>query len=49
MCPIVSFLRDVRENRVMELNGNVIILTYAVDIIILGNSRHIVTDTVEKL
>jgi len=42
-------VRDVREDRVMELNENVIILAYADDVVILGNSRHEVIYTVEKL
>jgi len=37
------------EDRVMELNRNVTMLAYADDVVILGNSRHVVIHTVEKL
>lgn len=32
-------VRDVGEDRIMELNENMTMLTYADDVVILGNSR----------
>jgi len=42
-------VRDVKEDRVMELNKNMTILAYADDVVILGNSRQEGGHTVEKL
>jgi hypothetical protein len=41
-------VRDVGEDRVMELNKNKTILAYADDVVILGNSCQEVGYTVEK-
>jgi len=42
-------VRDVGEDRVMELNKNMTMLAYADDVVILGNSRQEVGHTVKKL
>jgi len=42
-------VRDVGEDRVMELNGNVTMLACSDDVVILGICRHEVIHTVEKL
>jgi len=42
-------VRDVGEDRIMELNENVIMLAYADDVVILGNSHQKVIHNVEKL
>lgn len=41
--------RDVNERRCMELNGTMTILSYADDIIILGNTQLEVVQTMGKL
>jgi len=42
-------VRDVEENRLMEINGDMTMLAYADDVVVLGNSRQEVAHTVEKL
>ncbi|KAL4154176.1 hypothetical protein QTP88_002009 [Uroleucon formosanum] len=42
-------VRDVGEDRVMEINENMTMLAYADDVVVLGNSRQEVAHTVEKL
>jgi len=42
-------VRDVEEDRLMKLNGNVTMLANADNVVILGNRRHEVIHTVEKL
>jgi len=41
-------VRDVREDRVMELNENMTMFAYADDVVVLGNSRQEVAHYVEK-
>lgn len=42
-------VRDVGEDRVMEINENMTMLAYADDVVVLGNNRQEVAHTVEKL